>query len=272
MLEKIISGGQTGVDRAALDIALKFNIVHGGWIPRGRRTEDGPLSVKYNLTEMKTTDYRERTKQNIMDSHGTLIISRGELTGGSKLTQTHAKVIGRPNCSINLVETDEFEAGIIIKSFIMENNIGILNVAGPRLSHHPWIYKDAKTVLETALYLFFLDTRMDQVVKEYIPAPPFKEDFPETIEESLGLFCDDLPLRTKTFIAKLGRADIQMLYFTFLEYVRHRVGFDKENNKLLKDCCTRIDPDNCTIEDAVMEVIKQLKKSFETSHLLRVVK
>lgn len=271
MLKKIISGGQTGADRAALDLALKFNIEHGGWMPKGRKTEDGPLPVKYHLTEMATTDYRERTKQNIVDSHGTLIISRGELTGGSKLTQTHAKIMGRPNCFINLVETEDFEAAIIIKSFIIENQIQILNVAGPRLSHHPWIYKDVKTVLEAALYLMFLDTRMDIVLKKYIPVLPFKEDFPETLENSIDLFCDDFSLKTKTFIAKFEMDDIHMLYFSFLEYVRHRVGFDTENKKLLKDCCT-VGDDGFTIEDAVMVIIKQFKLSFETSHLLRIVK
>ena len=122
MLKKIISGGQTGADRAALDVAIKFNIEHGGWIPKDRRTEQGPLPMKYQLTEMDTIDYRERTKQNIIDSHGTLILSHGKLTGGSKLTQSFAKVMGRPNCYIDLLDTEEFEASIILKSFIMENS------------------------------------------------------------------------------------------------------------------------------------------------------
>ncbi|MCP3876188.1 MAG: hypothetical protein GY699_23980, partial [Desulfobacteraceae bacterium] len=178
MLNKIISGGQTGADRAALDVAIKFNIDHGGWIPKGRKAEDGPLPSKYKLLEMDSTDYRERTKQNIIDSHGTAIISRGELTGGSKLTQNYAKVIGRPNCHINLVTTEEFEAAIILKSFIMENGIQILNVAGPRLSHQPWIYADVKTVIEATLYLLFLDTRQDKTLKKYIPTGPVNEDSP----------------------------------------------------------------------------------------------
>ncbi|MCK5542927.1 MAG: hypothetical protein KAI40_09555, partial [Desulfobacterales bacterium] len=81
MLKKIISGGQTGADQAALDSAIKFNIEHGGWVPKGRKTEHGVLSAKYKMDEMKTEDYRARTHQNIIDSDATLIIAGGNLTG-----------------------------------------------------------------------------------------------------------------------------------------------------------------------------------------------
>ncbi|MBU8850164.1 MAG: putative molybdenum carrier protein [Desulfobacterales bacterium] len=272
MLKKIISGGQTGADRAALDVAIKFNIEHGGWLPKGRKTEKGPLPVKYQLNEMDTADYKARTKQNIVESHGTVIISRGRLTGGSKLTRSFAEFIGRPNCYIDLLNTEEFEASIILKSFILENKIQILNVAGPRLSHNPGIYMDVKTVLEAMLYLLFLDTRKDRVLKKYIPSYPVKEDFPQTLEESIDLLRDDLPLKTKIFIAKIEHNNISMLYFVLLEYLRHRVGFDVENQALLKDCSSKINDDNCTIEDAVMEILKQLKQCLETDHILRVVK
>jgi len=271
MLKKIISGGQTGADRAALDVAIKFNFEHGGWIPKGRRTEEGPLPVKYQLKEMDTNDYRERTKQNIVDSHGTVIISRGNLTGGSKLTQSFAIVIGRPICYIDLLIAEEFEASIILKSFIMENNIQILNVAGPRLSHHPGIYMDVKTILEVMTYLLFLDTRQDEYLKEYIPMGPVKEGFPQTMDETIGLLKDDFPLKTKTFIARFESSNIRMLYFTLLEYIRRRVGFDRGNKELFKDCSHRLKDDNATIEDAVMEILKRFKQDLEKDHILRMV-
>jgi len=82
MIQKIISGGQTGADRAALDFAIKRGIPHGGWIPKGRKTEDGTLPEKYHLLEMPTGSYSKRTEKNILDSDGTLIVSHGLLTGG----------------------------------------------------------------------------------------------------------------------------------------------------------------------------------------------
>ena len=87
MVKKIISGGQTGADQAALDIAIKLGISHGGWIPKGRLTENGILDPKYQLEEMETTNYNVRTEQNVIDSDGTLIISHGKLSGGSDYTR-----------------------------------------------------------------------------------------------------------------------------------------------------------------------------------------
>ena len=81
MIRKIISGGQTGVDRAALDVAIKLAVAHGGWIPKGRITESGPLPDNYNLKETRSSSYSDRTEKNVLDSDGTLIISRGSLTG-----------------------------------------------------------------------------------------------------------------------------------------------------------------------------------------------
>ncbi len=91
MIEKIISGGQTGADRAALDVAIKLGIPHGGWIPKCRPTENGRLPDKYKLKEMPNKSYPKRTEQNVIDSDGALIITHGKLTGVSKLTQKHVK-------------------------------------------------------------------------------------------------------------------------------------------------------------------------------------
>lgn len=95
MVKKIISGGQTGADRAALDVAINLRIPHGGWIPKGRKTENGILSDKYQLKEMSSSSYQERTEKNVLDSDGTLIISRRKLTGGSALTKKLAVKHGK---------------------------------------------------------------------------------------------------------------------------------------------------------------------------------
>jgi len=96
MIERIVSGGQTGADQAALDVALELGIPHGGWVPKGRKTERGPLPKKYHLQEMPTDSYPKRTEQNVMDSDGTLIISHGELSGGSEFTRKMAEKHGKP--------------------------------------------------------------------------------------------------------------------------------------------------------------------------------
>lgn len=272
MLEKIISGGQTGADQAALDVAVKFNIPHGGWIPKGRKTENGPLPDAYQLTEMESTDYRDRTKQNIIDSHGTVIISRGKLTGGSKLTHSYAKVIGRPHIYIDLMNNEDFESAVFIKSFILENQIKILNVAGPRLSHHPWIYNDVKTVLEAVLYLFFMETHHDKVLESTVSLNAVHDEFPVLPGDAVNLISKELPFKTKIFIARLAPGQIQVPYFLLLDSIRHRLGFDHGNKLLLQACSKWLGAPNATIEDAVMAIVKQLKLQLEKEYSLRVVK
>jgi len=110
MLKNIISGGQTGADRAALDVAIKFNIPHGGWIPKGRKAEDGPLPEKYQLQEMATNSYPKRTEQNVVYSDGTLIISHGTLTGGSAYTRKMAMKHGKPWFHADLNKLPTFQA------------------------------------------------------------------------------------------------------------------------------------------------------------------
>jgi hypothetical protein len=87
VIEKIVSGGQTGADRAGLDAAIELGIPHGGWVQKGRKTEDGGLPEQYHLKEMPIASYAARTEQNVIDSDGTLIVSHGKLNGGSAMTR-----------------------------------------------------------------------------------------------------------------------------------------------------------------------------------------
>jgi len=138
---RVISGGQTGADRAALDAAITCGIEHGGWCPKGRVAEDGPIPKKYNLQEMETEDYPARTKANVGAADLTLIFSRGPLSGGSLLTQEFADELGKSCVYIDLQEClDIFQAlKKRIKNFPIIGKI-TLNVAGPRASNDPEIY------------------------------------------------------------------------------------------------------------------------------------
>lgn len=272
MLNKIISGGQTGADRAALDVAIKFNIPHGGWIPKGRKTENGPLPDFYILQEMESRDYRDRTKRNIEISTGTAIISRGRLTGGSKLTLQHAKVVGKPVIHIDLATTEDFEAALFLKSFILENQVAVLNVAGARESHAPWIYEDVKMLLEAVLYLLYLDTGLDRELNGHVPGVPDALHTIETIDQAVEKIAGLISLKTKTLIARYPEAQMTALYFAFMEFIRSFVGFDLGNKTLLKECSGFMHWENPSVEDAAMVILKQLKAELEKKHILRVVK
>ena len=140
MIEKIVSGGQTGADRAGLDAAIELGIPHGGWIPKGRKTEDGGLPGKYRLKEMQTGSYEARTEQNVIDSDGTLIVSHGVLNGGSAKTRRFAKKHDRPWMHVDLEKINFFKAAMDVRNWVEENHIRILNIAGSRASKDPEIY------------------------------------------------------------------------------------------------------------------------------------
>lgn len=133
-IKKIVTGGQTGVDRGALDAAIALGIQHGGWCPRGRLAEDGPIAARYQLQELDSSDYADRTERNVIDSDGTLILYRDRLQGGTALTNRLAKAHGKPLLRVRLDRTIEFEK---IVRWIADEGIEVLNIAGPRGSSHP---------------------------------------------------------------------------------------------------------------------------------------
>jgi len=140
MIELIVSGGQTGVDRGALDAALESGWPCGGWCPRGRRAEDGIISGRYPLKETDSGDYRQRTEWNVRDSDATLILHMGPLEGGTALTGKLAANYGRPCLMVELGGNEDM--GPVLQ-WLEENNIRVLNVAGPRESKNPGITRIA---------------------------------------------------------------------------------------------------------------------------------
>lgn len=145
-LEMVISGGQTGVDRAALDVALECGIKISGYCPRGRKAEDGKIPAKYTLLETNSEDYETRTEKNVEISDGTLILNVGQLTGGTAVTVGFARKHGKPVFTVQL-DRDRPNAGEECRQWLRENRIRILNVAGPRASKTAGIYARAARAL-----------------------------------------------------------------------------------------------------------------------------
>ena len=148
---KIISGGQTGVDRAALDVALKHGIECSGWCPAGRLDEFGRIPDRYPLQELEVGGFTERTLQNVRDSNGTVIIYRSKLSGGTEQTVRFCVAQRRPHALIDASNVSAEEAAKLISDFICKHKIEILNVAGPRQSEWPKGYDFASRALEIFL-------------------------------------------------------------------------------------------------------------------------
>ena len=143
--QKIISGGQTGVDRGALDACLEQEFPCGGWCPKGRIAEDGIIEEKYPLQETDKTDYASRTRKNVADSDGTLILFHENIAGGTKLTLELALNYNKPLLTIS--DKEKGNNIIDILNWIVENNIVILNVAGPRKSEWETGYQFARKLI-----------------------------------------------------------------------------------------------------------------------------
>jgi len=145
---RIVSGGQTGVDRAALDVAIELGFEQGGWCPRGRLSEDGPIPSHYSMTETDSSEYSVRTERNVLDSDGTLILYRRRLSGGTQLTYELTSKQNKPCLVLDLLKTPDPEQA---RQWIVDTEIRILNVAGPRASSSPAIYRIAHAFLKELL-------------------------------------------------------------------------------------------------------------------------
>lgn len=147
-VRRVVSGGQTGVDRAALDVGRECGLELGGWCPRDRRAEDGRVPDAYPLRETRTTDYRERTRRNVLASDATLVLARGMPTGGTAYTLAVARRAGRPWLVVDL---DDPPAVEVVRGWLAANRVEALNVAGPRESLQPEIYAQARAFLRRLL-------------------------------------------------------------------------------------------------------------------------
>jgi hypothetical protein len=139
-IQRLISGGQTGVDRAALDVAIALGVPAGGWCPAGRWAENGPIPLRYPLVETPRTDPAQRTEWNIRDSDGTLVVLDGKPRGGTALTIQTAARLARPLFILDLAGYPEVGA---VRRWLDVEQIAVLNVAGPRESECPGIYARA---------------------------------------------------------------------------------------------------------------------------------
>jgi len=179
VLEKVISGGQTGVDRAALDAAMKLGIDVGGWCPKGRRALDGEIPSKYPLIETRGKSYQTRTKWNVRDSDATLIICRDEPTGGTALTIKCCEQLGKPYMVYQLKVGETIGVGTAedpygVSYWLNCHHVQTLNVAGPREGMHCPIYNHAYLFLMGLFQLMQRAAKDDVCVYEPVSSYRYK--------------------------------------------------------------------------------------------------
>jgi hypothetical protein len=270
MIKKIISGGQTGADRAALDVALKLSIPHGGWIPKGRKAEDGTLPEIYRLKEMPTDSYPARTEQNVIDSDGTLIIARGKLTGGTDYTRQMTLKHRKQLLGIDLNLTGHFDAASLIVSWIKLQRVQVLNVAGPRASKDPRIYSDVLRILEQVIQIL-IDEDKKSDVDFGIDTKRKSSKPPKTVDQAVDRLIDELSLKDRTAISNMAEKDLTTLQFSLGTYIGREFGIWEGNRELNKSCELISGDEHLPTDFAPLVIIKELWSKLRETHKLRIV-
>ena len=272
MLKKVISGGQTGADQAALDVAIKLGIPHGGWIPKGRRTEDGVLPDKYQLIEMPDSSYAKRTEKNVIAADGTLILSHGRLVGGSDYTRKMALKHNRVWLHIDLTKIAAFEASQRIASWLFRNNVEVLNVAGPRASTDPKIYKATMDILEAVYFLSLVDVNLSGPRRKPDTAASEPLAVPQTVDEAVTLLERNLILKDRVIIANITREELASLNFSLGDFIRSHFSRQPEYEALLNSCREVSGKATLSAADVPAFIIEALWNKLRASHKLRVIK
>jgi len=274
MIKKIISGGQVGADQAAIDAAIKYNFPHGGWIQKGRKTQSGILPDKYELKEMPIAGFEDRIEQNVIDSDGTVIISHGELTGGADYSQKMAKKHNRPCLHIDLNVTPAFMASSEINTWIIENEIEVMNVTGSRTSEDAKIYKETMYIVEGTILLGLLKAKPGEHLTDYdrkellekLPIPP------KTVEEAVDRLILDLDLEARVKIASMSLDELVNLHSNLHVYFKNAFGVWHGNKELLADCRSISKEPIYNEDEAIVVILGVLWQRLQDTHKLKIVK
>lgn len=276
MVKKIISGGQVGVDQAALDAAIKLGIPHGGWIQKGRKTQSGKLPDKYQLQEMPTASYKERIEQNVIDSDGTLIISHGKPTGASDYSRKMALRHKRQFLHVDLIQLNTLKAAKLINSWIALRHIKTLHITGSRASEDANIYKATMDVLESAYYLSQVETptQVSDTARQALTTDDFTapEIYPKTVAEAVDYLISEMPLKDRTIMANLEPDELEPLNLSIGLYIRKHLIQKDIHGELLESCRDVSGNDHLSEHRAAFVIIAELWQKLQKTHKLRVVK
>ncbi len=274
MLKKIISGGQVGADQAALDAAIKYNVPHGGWIQKDRKTEDGILPYEYKLNELKSGAHPNYSERNVINSDGTLIISHGKLKGGSALPKKLAKEYNRFCLHIDLNKTPAFIATSKINSWIIEHNIEILNVAGSRASKDPKIYEVVKYIIEGVILLGMVNAKSGSMIADYSKEEYLNELLvpAKTVDEAVDRLISDLDLQDKVKIANMSLDELVNIHSALHIYFKNAFGLWSGNTELMESCRSISKEPIYNEHEATVVILGVLWQKLQETHTLRVVK
>ncbi len=274
MISKLVSCGRTGVELAALDVAAKIGIAHGGWAPRGMRNEQGPLPAQYGLQEVQSMGFRTAMEQNIMESDGTLLITRGRKTVETRYAVETALRYQRQLLHVDLSQHSTFEAASLTSSWVALQNIKVVFVTGPSADHDASLYDQTKKILETAFYLEFVKTGLHPDHPRLAPLAEdaSQPDMPCNVDEAVARLKKSLPLKDRAIIANMRSEELDHLRGGLGEYIKQNFGIYSGNMALLQSCADLAGLVQPIPEEACAVIMRALWKDLQTTHKLRIIK
>jgi hypothetical protein len=264
MIRKIISGGNEGVEQAALDMAIKMDIPHGGWIPHGCKNA---LPQKYHLKEFGSADPRGCRNKNIQSSDGTLFLFRNEDGENLNGIRQLAKDFNKPFHMVDFQKESKFDSALGICRWIVEHDIGKLNVCGETAPRGSKIYHETMDVLESVVYLCHIE--YDSPLSVEFPLTGNR--LPKTLDEAVDLLVSELPLKDSVVIANMTGSELGSLNTTLGKYIRDTFDLWNENVSLLTSCRKEAQDENLKIENVSMVIIRALWEYLKKTHRLRIV-
>lgn len=256
IIKKIISSGQTGAERAALDVAIKLDIPYGGWISKERSRSDPFIVEKYHLQEIPSAGTMDLAEKHVLESDALLIISNGKLTGHAEVSRKLALISRRHLLHMDLYTTPALQAVSIISSWLRLNQVEILYVTGPKAIKDPVIYHDTMYVLENALRVNVLKN----IVDEFLDHP---SAINQNIDDVVNRMMSEMSLKHKVLIANLKIREIKTLQYALDLYISSR----RETAKISDMKKTGIYAD-----ETISAIVETLRNRLQKTHKLRAVK
>lgn len=275
MIRKVISGGQAGVERAALDAALKFMIDCGGWIPDWRAREDDVLLKTYRMAVLEGANYVQATERNVAEGEGVMVVTRGEIAGSAALHLRLAERLKRPSLVLDVERIGAFDAARRAESWIRENAIQILTVTGSAPGGDPDIHDTASGIFDVLYQLLLIDPGryLDPGAGKLTPAERRLESrvrIPKNVDEAVAYLQAALSFHDRSRIANMVEDRLDTLTPSLGMYLKNEFRLWQGNPSLAADCRDRsARPD----EEPSAVIIRALWKTLQTSdRILRVVK
>jgi hypothetical protein len=275
MLTRIITGGQSGIEIAALDVARKLGIDHGGWLPKSTSKMNSDLISVYGLRETDSFGPQAPLVKNIEKSDGVLLITRGEKIERLKQTVRIALKYQRQFLGVDLTQYPPFEAASLINSWLEIQNVKTVFITGPYESEIPGIYRDAHKILETVVYLGFVksDPHSRQEIKgggKSSQSPLSRQ--PQSVQECVERLKQVLSLKERTRIANLQGEELGQLRSGLGEYIKNQYGLYGSNDALMESCIQEGKLARPLAEEACATILRALWNDLRQSHKLRLVR